>query len=100
VFFVIIIIIMNARFLLPRLRALFAKKKRVRELGEAKITLGDEIDHEPQQANQINYMEMRKTLDSLAWETMSFDRLCSLPGNIMEAIQLEVKKDKFNVDDS
>ena len=44
--FVIIIIIMNTRFILPRLRAFFTKKKRVRELGEAKVTLGSDVAEE------------------------------------------------------
>ena len=47
----------------------------------------------------VNYMEMRNHIDGLAWETMDFDRLCNLPANILGAIELEVKKDKFNIDD-
>jgi hypothetical protein len=42
---------------------------------------------------------MRKILDGLAWENMNFDKLCNLPSNVMGAIELEIKKDKFNVDD-
>lgn len=31
---------------------------------------------------------------------MSFDKLCALPDKILSFISIEIKKDKFNVEDS
>lgn len=87
--------------LLTNLAHPFAKKKRVRELAEVKISLSQPTESSlPSHPNTTSYLEMSALVNNLAWETMDFQRLCALETDLLEAVEMHIKKDRFNVDDA
>jgi hypothetical protein len=68
----------------------FASKQRVRDLGEARITLLSPEDLIPEQEGEPRqgYLEARKLAEGLSWESLNFDRLCGLPAEVLAVLEL------------
>lgn len=75
-----------------------ARKRRVRQLGEERISLVEaEASSDVPMASNF-HMERQRVVET-DWENLPFDKLCSLPTEIMQSIEAEVQLDKFNVKD-